>query len=151
MLKTRDRKLLLYCFGLDNPISVLVRTLVGEKNWKYSRLFCGWIKRKVPDSCEIRNFLTETTGLEPVTPACENASGRQSPAIRCFPALLVPVSADTNHCHVHCVHPLIFWYWSAYWSKPRPRRIRRSRGFFSKTNLVAEIVAWNGTIVKIFF
>ena len=84
-------------------------------------------------------------------PACENASGRQSPAIRCFPALLVPVSADTNHCHVHCVHPLIFWYWSAYWSKPRPRRIRRSRGFFSKTNLVAEIVAWNGTIVKIFF
>ena len=54
MLKTRDRKLLLYCFGLDNPISVLVRTLVGEKE-------------KFLISCEIRNFLTETTGLEPVT------------------------------------------------------------------------------------
>ena len=84
-------------------------------------------------------------------PACEDASGRQSPAIVCFPALLTPLSASRNNCLVHCVHPLIFWYWSAYWSKPRPRRIRRSRGFFSRANLVAVIVAWTGTIVKYLF
>ena len=40
--------------------------------------------------------------------ACEDASGRQSPAIGCFPALLAPVSAGTKRCLVHCVHPLIF-------------------------------------------
>ena len=43
MLKTRDRKLLLYCFGLDNPISVLVRTLVGEKTENIAD-FLRWIK-----------------------------------------------------------------------------------------------------------
>ena len=84
-------------------------------------------------------------------PACEDTSGRQSPAIGCFPALFAPLSVGTNHCLVHCVHPLIFWYWSAYWSKPRLRRIRRSRGFFSRANLVAVIVTWTGTIVKYFF
>ena len=39
MLKTRDRKLLLYCFVLDNPISVLVRTLVGEKTENIADFF----------------------------------------------------------------------------------------------------------------
>lgn len=42
-------------------------------------------------------------------------------------------------------------YWSVYWSKPRLRRIRRSRGFFSMANLVAVIVAWTATIVKYLF
>ena len=41
MLKTRDRKLLLYCFGLDNPISVLVRALVGEKTENIADFFAG--------------------------------------------------------------------------------------------------------------
>ena len=40
--------------------------------------------------------------------ACEDASGRKSPAIGCFPALLAPFSVGTNNCLVHCVHPLIF-------------------------------------------
>ena len=84
-------------------------------------------------------------------PACEDTSGRQSPAIGCFPALLASLSVGTNHCLVHCVHPLIFWYWSAYWSKPRLRQTRRSRGFDLRTNLVAVIVAWTGTIVKYIF
>ena len=84
-------------------------------------------------------------------PACEDTSRRQSPAIGCFSALLAPVSAGTKRCLVHCVHPLIFWYWSAYWSKPRPCPIRRSRDFFSRANLVAVIVTWTGTIVKYLF
>lgn len=41
-------------------------------------------------------------------PECEDASGRKSPAIGCFPALLAPFSVGTNNCLVHCVHPLIF-------------------------------------------
>ena len=41
MLKTRARKLRIYCFGLDNPISVLVSVLVGEKAENLSKTFHG--------------------------------------------------------------------------------------------------------------
>ena len=84
-------------------------------------------------------------------PACEDTSGRQSPAIGCFPALLAPLSSGTNHCLVHCVHPLIFWYWSACWSKSRLRQNQAEPGLFLKTNLVVVIVTWTRTIVKYLF
>ena len=109
-------------------------------------------KRKIPDFARNQEFFggdywTRTSDLLRV----KMRRGRHSPAIGCFPVLLPPVSAGTNHYLVHCVHPLIFWYWSAYWSKPQLRRIRRNWGFFSKTNLVAVIVTWARTIVKYLF
>ena len=52
---------------LLQSIAVLVSVLVNAKVKFLSELFTGKYKEKFLISCEIRNFLVETTGLEPVT------------------------------------------------------------------------------------
>ena len=52
---------------LPKTIAVLVSVLVNAKVKFWSKLFTEKYKEKFLISCEIRNFLVETTGLEPVT------------------------------------------------------------------------------------
>ena len=55
------------CPVLWRAIAVLVSVLVGAKVKFWSKLFTDKYKEKFMISCEIMNFLVETTGLEPVT------------------------------------------------------------------------------------
>ena len=52
---------------LSNPFRLWVTVWVVRKAEKIKRIFWPKNKEKFLISCEIRNFLVETTGLEPVT------------------------------------------------------------------------------------
>ena len=54
------------------------------------------------------------------------------PAIGPFPALFTPLFQNRQEVIVHCVHPLISGYWSAYWSNPRLRSLSGAGDFFRK-------------------
>ena len=64
--------------------------------------------------------------------ACEDPSGRQSPAIGPFPVLLAPLFQNRQEVIIHCVCSLISGYWSAYWSNPRLRSISGAGDAFHK-------------------
>ena len=52
---------------LSNPFRLWVTVWVRRKTKKYDRIILMKYKEKFLISQEIRNFLVETTGLEPVT------------------------------------------------------------------------------------
>jgi len=54
------------------------------------------------------------------------------PAIGRFPVLFAPLFRNKQEVIVHCVHPLISGYWSAYWSKSRLRSMRGAGNSFRK-------------------
>lgn len=53
-------------------------------------------------------------------------------ATGCFRILFTPIFQNRQEVIVHCVHSLIFGYWSAYWSKPRLRSMSGAGDFFRK-------------------
>ena len=72
---------------LLQSIAVLVSVLVGAKVKFWSKLFTDKYKEKFLISYEVRNFLVETTGLEPVT-SC----------VWMRPVVPRQVSERQNHC-----------------------------------------------------
>ena len=64
--------------------------------------------------------------------ACEDPYGHQMPAIRRFPVLLAPFFQNRQEVMVHCVHPLLSGYWSAYWSNHRLRSLSGAGDSFRK-------------------
>ena len=63
-VSTRQEKSYLVLF---NPFRLWVTVWVRRKTKKYDRIILMKYKEKFLISQEIRNFLVETTGLEPVT------------------------------------------------------------------------------------
>ena len=104
-----------------------------RKNRNLKQTFSWRIKRKVPDF--VRN--QELFGGDYWTRTSDLLRVKIRLDIKClllgpFRHLLLHFFRTGRRLFVHCVHPLISGYWSAYWSNPRLRQLGRAGDAFRK-------------------